>query len=245
MLSGCAVVEGDARYLVTAVGKNSEWGKIMTELDTDRPDTPLQVRIFRCVFSAPPAHASGSRASQIKLAGVAETVGKFGLAVAVACFLAQTIIWLAEMGAKVSPHPHGFLKPPHRRGTHELGVLTWAVRAQTCFEQDGQGKVTAVEICGATRAACNASAWKTHYENFHPIQINNIVSEPLSIRASRTRLRYMPVCRPRYTQSVPIMIDREQESRQQLTVSRTPAPRPPSPAPRPPLLGRSTSSSAP
>ncbi len=43
MLSGCAVVEGDARYLVTAVGKNSEWGKIMSELDTDRPDTPLQV----------------------------------------------------------------------------------------------------------------------------------------------------------------------------------------------------------
>ncbi len=44
MLSGCAVVEGDARYLVTAVGKNSEWGKIMSELDTERPDTPLQVR---------------------------------------------------------------------------------------------------------------------------------------------------------------------------------------------------------
>ncbi len=43
MQSGCAVVEGDARYLVTAVGKNSEWGKILSELDTDRPDTPLQV----------------------------------------------------------------------------------------------------------------------------------------------------------------------------------------------------------
>ncbi len=43
MQSGCTVVEGDARYLVTAVGKNSEWGKILSELDTDRPDTPLQV----------------------------------------------------------------------------------------------------------------------------------------------------------------------------------------------------------
>jgi hypothetical protein len=43
MLSGCAVVEGVARYLVIAVGKHSEWGKIMTELDTERPDTPLQV----------------------------------------------------------------------------------------------------------------------------------------------------------------------------------------------------------
>jgi hypothetical protein len=39
--------------------------------------------------------------AQIKLAGVAETVGKFGLAVAVACFVAQTIIWLAELGKKV------------------------------------------------------------------------------------------------------------------------------------------------
>jgi magnesium-transporting ATPase (P-type) len=47
MLSGCSVVEGDARYLVTAVGRNSEWGKILSELDTDRPDTPLQVVLPR------------------------------------------------------------------------------------------------------------------------------------------------------------------------------------------------------
>jgi magnesium-transporting ATPase (P-type) len=47
MLSGCSVVEGDARYLVTAVGRNSEWGKILSELDTDRPDTPLQVCLSR------------------------------------------------------------------------------------------------------------------------------------------------------------------------------------------------------
>jgi len=130
MLSGCAVVEGDARYIVTAVGKYSEWGKIMTELDTDRPDTPLQ----------------------IKLAGVAETVGKFGLAVAVACFLAQTIIWLADMGHK------------------------------TCFEQDSTGKLTDAEICNEIQANCNASAWKTHYENFHGIQLNNIVSQSLGAR---------------------------------------------------------------
>ncbi len=61
--------------------------------------------------------------------------------------------------------------------------LIGAVRAQTCFEQDSQGMITASEICGATEAVCNASAWKTHYENFHPIQINNIVSSlsPLSL----------------------------------------------------------------
>jgi hypothetical protein len=43
MLSGCAIVEGDAVYLVTAVGRSSEWGKILAELDVERPDTPLQV----------------------------------------------------------------------------------------------------------------------------------------------------------------------------------------------------------
>ncbi len=64
---------------------------------------------------------------------------------------------------------------PSIRG-REGNILTGAVRAQTCFEQDGQGKITATEICGATVDACNASAWKTHYENFHPIQLNNIVS---------------------------------------------------------------------
>ena len=56
-----------------------------------------------------PASSDVSRA-QIKLAGVAETVGKFGLAVSVACFLAQTIIWLAEMGKKVRPRLSIFLK---------------------------------------------------------------------------------------------------------------------------------------
>ena len=45
------------------------------------------------------------RATQIKLAGVAETIGKFGLVVAAACFFAQNIIWLSEMGAKVRPPP--------------------------------------------------------------------------------------------------------------------------------------------
>ncbi len=43
LLSGSSLVEGQAKYLVTAVGPYSEWGKILTELNDDRPDTPLQV----------------------------------------------------------------------------------------------------------------------------------------------------------------------------------------------------------
>jgi hypothetical protein len=41
----------------------------------------------------------------VKLAKVAETIGKFGLAVSLACFVSQVIIWLAEMGKKVLSHP--------------------------------------------------------------------------------------------------------------------------------------------
>ena len=41
--SGCTLVEGQAKYVVTAVGPYSEWGKIIMELSDDRPDTPLQV----------------------------------------------------------------------------------------------------------------------------------------------------------------------------------------------------------
>jgi hypothetical protein len=38
---------------------------------------------------------------QVKLAIVAENIGKLGLAVAIICFVAQIIIWLAEMGKEV------------------------------------------------------------------------------------------------------------------------------------------------
>jgi hypothetical protein len=58
------------------------------------------------------------RATQIKLAGVAETIGKFGLVIAAACFFAQNIIWLAEMGTKVRPPP----SPPSSAHTHNTAV---------------------------------------------------------------------------------------------------------------------------
>ena len=107
MLSGCSVVEGDARYLVTAVGKNSEWGKILSELDTDRPDTPLQVQFveyllrFRVMAVLLRFARVASPQRQVKLGTVAENIGKLGLAVATVCFVAQTIIWLVGLGQEV------------------------------------------------------------------------------------------------------------------------------------------------
>ncbi len=54
---------------------------------------------------------------------------------------------------------------------------------QACFEQDATGKLLDKEICNEVEAKCNATAWKTHYQNFHPIQINNIVSPSRPPRA--------------------------------------------------------------
>ena len=38
---------------------------------------------------------------QVKLGDAAETIGKFGLAVAIVCFVAQTVIWFVNMSRKV------------------------------------------------------------------------------------------------------------------------------------------------
>ena len=37
----------------------------------------------------------------MKLGDAAETIGKFGLAVAIVCFVAQTVIWFVNMSRKV------------------------------------------------------------------------------------------------------------------------------------------------
>ncbi|PLW48503.1 hypothetical protein PCASD_04243 [Puccinia coronata f. sp. avenae] len=45
MISGSKVVEGYGRYLVTAVGSNSFYGKIMISLQGDTESTPLQMKL--------------------------------------------------------------------------------------------------------------------------------------------------------------------------------------------------------
>ncbi|EFA79639.1 P-type ATPase [Heterostelium album PN500] len=65
MLSGCQVLEGRCEYLVIAVGVNSQWGKLKSLLEVPDSDTPLT----------------------IKLESLAQSIGKFGLAAAVATFI--------------------------------------------------------------------------------------------------------------------------------------------------------------
>lgn len=45
MVSGSKVVEGYGRYLVTAVGSNSFYGRIMISLQSDAESTPLQIKL--------------------------------------------------------------------------------------------------------------------------------------------------------------------------------------------------------
>ena len=42
MLGGCQVDGGHGKFLVVAVGKNSQWGKTLLQLRTPAEHTPLQ-----------------------------------------------------------------------------------------------------------------------------------------------------------------------------------------------------------
>eukprot|EP00960_Hanusia_phi_P051053 760575-Hanusia_phi.AAC.4 len=83
LLSGTTVTSGDCWYLVVAVGYRSEWGKILSELSTERDETPLQE----------------------KLTVLAEDIGKMGTIVAVLCFLAQLVIWFIDLGRETCFYP--------------------------------------------------------------------------------------------------------------------------------------------
>lgn len=47
IISGSKVLEGVGTYLVTSVGVNSSFGKVMMSLQTENEDTPLQVKLAR------------------------------------------------------------------------------------------------------------------------------------------------------------------------------------------------------
>jgi len=71
MLSGCRVVHGACVMLATAVGMRSEWGKVLSEMDVEREDTPLQG----------------------KLSGLARNIGFLGIGVALLVFFILLAYW--------------------------------------------------------------------------------------------------------------------------------------------------------
>ncbi|KAF8453833.1 hypothetical protein BGX38DRAFT_1268345 [Terfezia claveryi] len=75
IISGAKVLEGTGRYLVTAVGQNSSFGKIMMDLRHESDKTPLQV----------------------KLEGFAGGITKFGLGSALLLLLVLTFKFVAGL----------------------------------------------------------------------------------------------------------------------------------------------------
>jgi len=92
ILSGTIVTSGDCWFLVVAVGYRSEWGKILSELTTERDETPLQE----------------------KLTVLAEDIGKMGTLVAILCFLAQLVIWFIDLGRETCFYPDDAGNPSPR-----------------------------------------------------------------------------------------------------------------------------------
>ncbi|KAL3690214.1 hypothetical protein R1sor_016523 [Riccia sorocarpa] len=86
LLSGCKVSDGFGTMVVTAVGMNTEWGKVMATLNEETEDTtPLQER----------------------LDSLATTIGKLGLGIAVVVFLVLLIRFLATTDLKHFDGEHG------------------------------------------------------------------------------------------------------------------------------------------
>ena len=84
MLAGCNVTEGSGHMLVTAVGRNTQWGVIKASLQSEQPQTPLQE----------------------KLDDMAALIGYVGMAAAGATFAALMIIRLLAVRAG-SPEVEG------------------------------------------------------------------------------------------------------------------------------------------
>ncbi len=86
LISGSKVLEGVGTYLVTSVGVNSSFGKIMVSLQIENDDTPLQV----------------------KLAKMANWIGYLGIAAAGLLFFILLIRFLAGLaGSTLSPAKKG------------------------------------------------------------------------------------------------------------------------------------------
>uniref|UniRef100_A0A6A7G4K6 Calcium-transporting ATPase n=1 Tax=Hirondellea gigas TaxID=1518452 RepID=A0A6A7G4K6_9CRUS len=74
-LAGSQVVDGESAMLATAVGTRTTWGSLMSRLDEDRPQTPLQE----------------------KLEHIAKVIGYGGAIIAVVLFSILLVRWIVEI----------------------------------------------------------------------------------------------------------------------------------------------------
>ncbi len=121
IISGSKVFEGVGTYLVTSVGINSSFGKIMMSLQTDNEDTPLQV----------------------KLAGMANWIGYIGTAAATLLFFILFIRFLVGLP--------GETESPAVKGSEFLNILIVAITIIVVAVPEGLPVAVTLALSFATK----------------------------------------------------------------------------------------------
>lgn len=121
IISGSKVLEGVGTYLVTSVGVNSSYGKIMVSLQTENEDTPLQK----------------------KLAGMANWIGYLGTAAAGLLFFILLVRFLAGL----SGNPVSSAK----KGSQFLDILIVAITIIVVAVPEGLPVAVTLALSFATK----------------------------------------------------------------------------------------------
>lgn len=121
IISGSKVLEGVGTYLVTSVGVNSSFGKVMVGLQTENEDTPLQA----------------------KLANMANWIGYLGTAAAGLLFFILLIRFLAGLS--------GNTKSPALKGSQFLDILIVAITIIVVAVPEGLPVAVTLALSFATK----------------------------------------------------------------------------------------------
>lgn len=121
IISGSKVLEGVGTYLVTSVGVNSSFGKVMIGLQTENEDTPLQV----------------------KLANMANWIGYLGTAAAGLLFIILLIRFLAGLS--------GNTDTPAMKGSNFLDILIVAITIIVVAVPEGLPVAVTLALSFATK----------------------------------------------------------------------------------------------
>lgn len=131
-ISGSKVLEGVGTYLVTSVGVNSSFGKIMIGLQTPNEDTPLQV----------------------KLAKMANWIGYLGTAAAGLLFFILLIRFLAGLS--------GNTNTPAMKGSTFLDILIVAITIIVVAVPEGLPVAVTLALSFATKRMLNENNLVRH-----------------------------------------------------------------------------------
>ena len=120
IISGSKVLEGVGTFLVTSVGQNSSFGKIMMSLQTTNEATPLQV----------------------KLGGLANWIGGLGSSAAILLFFVLLIKFLAALGSNPGS--------PAEKGSEFLDILIVAITVIVVAVPEGLPLAVTLALAFAT-----------------------------------------------------------------------------------------------